>query len=162
MHPTSNGFHPRRLSLAHDLAGRLVLDVDGARHVGVEPVRAFPLSDPTEWISLCDAEGREVVSIKSLDELDDAARAMLASELAKREFLPVIQRIVNVSVKNDPSTWSVETDRGPTTFFVEGSEAVRRLEGERCLVVDTQGVRYLIADRRKLDAYARKMLEHYL
>lgn len=162
MHPTDKTSHPRRLTLGHDPAGRLVVEADGARHVGVEPVRAFPLSEPAEWISLCDAEGREIITIQSLAELDDAARTALEIELARREFLPVIQRIVDVSMLADPSVWKVETDRGPTTFLVEGSDAVRRLDVARCLVVDTQGVRYLIIDRRKLDAYSRKMLEHYL
>ena len=158
---SSNG--TTQFSLQRDAAERLVLvDATGKHHVGVEVVRAFPLSEPTAWISLCDGEGREIVIIESLNDLDAETRKTLTAEMARREFLPIIQRIVAVSMKSDPATWSVVTDRGPTTFLVEASDAVRRLDAERCLVVDMQGVRYLIVDRLKLDAPSRKFLDHYL
>jgi hypothetical protein len=151
------------LRLERDPDGRLALtDAAGFRYVGVEVVRAFPLSEPTEWISFCDSDGREIATIESVAALDEDSRATLTAEMSRREFLPVIQRIVSVALKTEPAAWTVETDRGSTTFYVEGSDAVRRLEGERCLVVDLQGVRYLIADRLKLDAASRKWLDHYL
>ena len=57
----------RPFGLVRDAWGRLVLiDADGRRHVGVEPVRAFPISDPRGWISLCDIHGRELLSIEPL------------------------------------------------------------------------------------------------
>ena len=41
--------------LARDRFGLLVLtDADGRRHVGVTPARAFPLTDPSRRIALCD------------------------------------------------------------------------------------------------------------
>ena len=61
---------PREFGLVHDDWGRLVLiDAQGRRFIGVEPVRAFPISHPKQWIAICDAEGREIVAIESLDEL---------------------------------------------------------------------------------------------
>ena len=48
-----------RFNLARDEFGRLVLTMaDGARHVGVAPVRAFPIHAPDEGISLMTADGR--------------------------------------------------------------------------------------------------------
>lgn len=42
--------------LRRDAYGRLVLtDESGARHVGVTPVRAFPISSPGEGLSLVSA-----------------------------------------------------------------------------------------------------------
>jgi hypothetical protein len=86
----------------------------------------------------------------------------LEAELLRREFLPVIERIVDVTVDDEPSTWQVETHRGPSVFYVEGADAVRRLDADRCLIVDVKGVRYLIADFQNLDARSRRFLEHFL
>ena len=157
----NSGTHAR-FGLGRDDFGRLVLtDAAGVRHVGVEPVRAFPLSEPRQWIALVDVDGRELATVPSPADLDDATRELLEAELSRREFLPVIERIVAVTVDTEPTEWTVHTDRGPTKFFVEGSDAFRRLEADRCLIVDTQGVRYLIPDRKRLDAHSRRLLDHY-
>jgi hypothetical protein len=159
MSPPVQGFG---FNLSRDQQGRLVLiDTAGVRHVGVEPVRAFPLSEPAHWVSICDAEGREITTVASPDELDGATRKTLETELARREFLPVIEQIAHVTVDAEPTEWTVATDHGPTKFFVEGTDAFRRLDADRCLIVDMQGVRYLIPDRKQLDAHSRRLLDHY-
>src|SRR3954469_24928921 len=81
----------RPFGLSVDAWGRLVLiDADGRRHVGGEPVRAFPVSDPGRCSSVCDAQGREVAGVESLADLAPAVRQTLEEELALREFVPVI------------------------------------------------------------------------
>ena len=51
-------------ALERDSWDRLVLiDETGYRYVGVEAVRAFPISDPQHAISICDSSGREIVYI---------------------------------------------------------------------------------------------------
>jgi hypothetical protein len=155
---TESGF-----SLQHDAWGRLVLvDAAGERHTEVEPVRVFPISDPDGWISICDAQGRELASIKDPGELPAEVGKMLQAELARRDFVPVIERIVNVSTDSEPSRWKVETDRGVTTFLLNGEEDVRRLGTHGGLVIDVQGIRYLIRDTRQLDADSQRILERYL
>ena len=39
---------------------------------------------------------------------------------------------------------------------------VRRLSGSRVLVIDAQGVRYLVDDLTQLDAASRRILDRYL
>src|SRR5438105_2325053 len=86
------------LQLSYDAWGRLVLiDADGNQHVGVEPVRAFPLSDSRFGISICDAEGREIVWIEQLDALAPAVRQSLEAHLLHRELVPVVDRLVGGS-----------------------------------------------------------------
>jgi Domain of unknown function (DUF1854) len=151
------------LDLQIDAWGRLVLlDEFGISHVGVEPVRAFPISDPGRWISIVDNEGQELLQVESLDDLTPPIRQILLDELARREFLPVIQRIVRVATETIPALWKVETDRGPTEFTLDGEENVRRLGHDRALIIDARGIRYLIADTRALDAHSRRILERYL
>jgi hypothetical protein len=149
--------------LSRDPFGRLVLiDAGGKRHTGVEPVRAFPISDPPHWISLCDAHGRELVCIESLDDLAPATREVLEEELALREFVPVIRRVVRISGETSPSVWEVETDRGATTFTLDNEDDVRRLGGSRVMITDSRRLRYHVPDTRALDHASRRILERFL
>ena len=92
--------------LSLDPWGRLVLiDADGRRHVGVEPVRAFPFTDPARGVSICDPDGSEVVFIEDLAALPATTRQVLEEELGRREFVPVIRRIVRVSAESPPADW---------------------------------------------------------
>ncbi len=153
----------QRFGLNHDDWGRLVLiDSEGVRHVGVEPVRAFPLSEPQRWIALLDANGHELVLITDLDTLTPENRQALEEELRRREFVPVLRRIVRISSDSPPCEWDVETDRGPTRFTLDSEDQIRRLGSERVLITDTRGLRYLIPDIRALDPQSRLRLERYL
>jgi hypothetical protein len=154
----------RNFSLDRNVWGQLVLtDAAGGRLEGVEVARAFPISVPGEFISICDAEGHEVLCIDDLGALPAETRAAVDRELARREFVPVVVRIEEVFAQTDPSEWRIVTDRGPTTFLMEDSDMdVRRLGAERFLLVDTHGIRYLIPDVRRLDGHSRRILDRYL
>lgn len=148
--------------LSHDPWGRLTLiDAAGEAHVDVEPIRAFPLSEPNRFISICNAAGREIVAVDDVATLPDELRKTLTTELDRREFLPVVEKIHNVTLDAEPTEWTVDTDRGPTKFLVDGADAVRSIGGNRFLINDMQGVRYLVNDVRQLDTHSRKLLEHY-
>ena len=125
--------------------------------------RAFPISAPGEFVSICDAEGHEVACIEDPSTLPPAVLAMLDEELARREFVPIVVRIEKVFAETDPSQWRIVTNRGPTTFMMEDSDNdVRRLGPNRILLVDTRGIRYLIPDTRRLDGPSRRILDRYL
>src|SRR5262245_54188388 len=125
--PSENGKAPT-FGLHRDAWGRLVLtDGDGRQHTGVEPVRAFPLSSPRQGVSLTDAEGRELVWIDDLDALPAGLRQQLEEHLARREFVPVIQRVRSISAAVEPSDWEVETDRGRTRFLLKSEDDVYQL-----------------------------------
>ena len=149
--------------LSLDPFGRLVLiDSEGRRYVGVEPVRSFPLGSPGEWVSLVDAEGHEVVLIEHVDRLPEATRRTLEAEISRREFVPEIRAILAISGDTSPCDWEVETDRGRTRFTLDSDESIRRLGPRRILITDARGMRYSVADVSALDAASRRRLERYL
>lgn len=154
-------------TLARNPFGKLVfIGADGVAHEGVTPVRAFALTAPNEGISLLSAEGKELAWIDRLADLPDAPRALIEDELAQREFIPVIQRIVSVGSFATPSTWQVETDRGETELILKSEDDIRRLRGtpypNGLLIADSNGIHYLIPDRNALDAQSRKFLKRFL
>ena len=150
-------------TLLRDDGGCLVLvDADGARHEDVEPIRAFPISDPEHWISLCDSNGREIAHVSELKALRLDQRELLTAELTRREFVPVIRRIESISSLAEPCEWVVETDRGPTRFVLNSDEHVRKLGSDKALILDSHGLRYLVPDAKQLDTNSRKLLARYL
>ena len=90
------------------------------------------------------------------------AAPLLEKDLARREFVPVVTRILNVSSRVEPSRWEIDTDRGRTQLVLKNSEDVRRLGEKRAVIRDDQGIRYLVPDWTRLDAHSRKILEQYL
>lgn len=149
--------------LQRDAFGRLVLTTaGGARHAGVTPVRAFPIAAPDEGLSLVSAEGREIAWAEHLSDLPAPARALIEEELASREFMPEIQRIVEVSGFICPSTWRVLTDRGPANLRLKGEDDIRRLSRTRLLIADSHGIHFLVRDVGALDRRSKKLLDRFL
>lgn len=152
------------LQLHRDAHGRLVLTLpDGTVHAGVLPVRAFPIAAPGEGLSLMGADGHELVWLDRMDQLPGPARGLVLEELAVREFVPAIQKILGVSSFSTPSTWTVETDRGGTQFTLKAEEDIRRLHGRTSLLIASgEGVQYAIPDSTALDKASRRLLERFL
>ncbi len=150
-----------RLERGH--SDRLILvDASGRRYPGIEPVRAFPFSDPYHWVSLRDSDGRELVCIENVASLEPQSQAVLHAALARREFVPIIERVKNTSTSSAACEWEVITDRGPTRFTVNSEDDVRLFSDGRMLITDAQGIRYLIPDAHLLDANSRRALVRYI
>jgi hypothetical protein len=152
-----------KVDLSRDTWGQLILtDAEGRRHENVVPIRAFPITAPKQHVSLCDSHGNELASCDDLSLLSQHVRELIEDDLARRDFIPEIQRIYRITSGLSPTEWTVETDRGPTTFLVESEENMRRLGRQQATVTDTHGMRYLIRDLRSLDGPSRRMLERFL
>lgn len=155
---SSSGF-----SLTCDAWEHLVLTLgDGTKHAGVQVVRAFPLSAPDHSISILDAAGKELLYFDSLGDLPEPCRTLVREELSRREFLPVITRVVNDPPDSEPTEWVVETDRGRTTFVLESEDDVHRNDRNQVTIVDSNGIRYFIPDTRRLDRASRRVLDRFL
>jgi hypothetical protein len=151
------------IRFTHDEFGRLVFhDAAGEQHVDVTPVRGFPISDREFSVSICNGEGRELLWIERLSDLPAEMRETLQTDLARREFMPVLERIVSISANSEPCEWEVETDRGRTKFVLKTDEDVRRIDDARAMVSDANGVSYLIRSLAALDGTSRRYLERYL
>ena len=135
----------------------------GQRVSGVLPVRAFPIQAPQDGISLVDPEGHEVAWFAQFEAIPEPARSLIEEELARREFMPVIQRIAAVSGFSTPCTWIVDTDRGRAEFVLRGDEDIRRIGSAHALLIaDAHGIHYLVPDQLALDAHSKRVLDRFL
>jgi hypothetical protein len=149
-------------ALERDALGRLVLiDAAGARHTGVYPVRAFPITAPGAGISIMDQSGKELCWFDGDKSIPAAELGLIEEELAAREFMPVIEKITKVSTFATPSIWDIETDRGPTRIRLKGEEDIRRIAGNTLLIADSNGLQFLIKDSTQLDKVSKKLLDRF-
>jgi Domain of unknown function (DUF1854) len=165
--PGTNGTCPREpasnFTLLRDAWGRLTLtDSRGQRHLNVRIIPLFPISDPRHWVSVCDANGRELAFVTDPELLPPAVGAIIKEEITRREFLPEIRRIVHVSGKGEPCEWLVDSDRGRTRFVLQREDDVRRLADNKVSVTDSNGIRYLIENVQRLDRKSRRIIEWYV
>ena len=160
----SDTSYPLPMQLHRNAHGRLVLTLpDGTAHTGVLPVRAFPIAAPDEGISLVGVDGHELFWLDTLANLPAPMRTLMEEELAVREFVPTIEKIMAVSGFSTPSTWTVHTDRGPTQLVLKAEEDIRRLSGRtRLLITGSDGLQYRVPDTQALDRHSRRLLERFL
>lgn len=150
-------------TLRRDAFGKLVFAATGGEaQEEVVPVRAFPLAAPDEGVALVGTDGHEVLWIENIAELPAATRQIIEEELASRDFTPEIRRIVRVSGFATPSTWQVETDRGPTQLVLKGEEDIRRLAHKGLLIADANGIHFRIRDLAAMDKGSRRILDRFL
>lgn len=151
--------------LSRNALGRLVfIGADGDVHEGITPVRAFPIGAPDEGLSLVSTEGRELAWVPRIASLAPGPRALIEEELASREFSPEIKRLLQVSTFSTPSTWDVETDRGPIQLVLKGEEDIRRLPGNRAalLITSSHCIVFKVPDLLALDRHSKRLLERFL
>jgi len=149
--------------LRRDSFGKLVLTTpEGEEHVGVVPVRAFPIQAPLQGISLVRDGGKEVAWIDDLAALPPSVGALVREELEGRELMPEILHIKRVSSFATPCTWYVQTDRGDTEFVLKADEDIRRVGEASLLVADSHGIHFLVRDMFHVDKQSRKILDRFL
>lgn len=154
--------HQKSYTLERDALGRLVfIDATGVPHIGVYPVRAFPITEPDAGISIMDQSGKELCWFDGITAIPDGELTLIEEELAAREFMPVIEKITKVSTFATPSIWDIETDRGPTRIRLKGEEDIRRIAGNTLLIADSNGLQFLIKDSTKLDKLSKKLLDRF-
>ena len=152
-----------RFGLIRDHWGQLTLITeDGEKVPNVAPVALFPISEPESWISIRSADGTELACVEDPRKLPADLWKLLKEDLSRREFVPIIRRILRVSGDSEPCEWTVETDRGPTRFVLKSEEDVRRIGDHEILILDAHATRYHIPDLTELDLKSRRIVEWYV
>ena len=160
----SRGVDPGQVRLERDARGRLVFRAaEGASAVeNVSVARCFPWSFREGYVSIRDADGRELCLVRSLDALAAETRRRIEEELGAQEFVPRITAVLEMDDRFDVMVWKVRTDRGPVDLQVEHAEDIRQLADGRVLIKDHSGGVYEVPDLRALDPRSRALLEDHL
>lgn len=127
--------------------------------------RAFPLSQPTRYISVREVRedrepGEEIGMIEDLQNVLPELRTLLCEELDMRYFTPLITKIHKLKEERGFVYIDADTSAGARKIIARNNSAsFIHLSGARILILDVDGNRYDIPDTGKLDKKSAKNLE---
>jgi len=154
---------PTPLRLTRNERGQLAAHLGDAAPIdNARIARCFPWSNRDEYLSVRDADGKEVHLLRTLGNLDADTRALIDEELSMQEFFPRITAVLSAEQRFDVTLWHIETDRGPAELRVKDSEDIRHIDDQRVLVKDAAGGIYEIPDINALDPRSRKLIDERL
>ena len=157
-----NDAAPKVAACIRNAQGLLVItDDSGTEYLDVRPQRMFPITDPDGFISISDAQGKELFCIAGIEELPPESREIILHEMKRCMFTPSILQITGSIPFGEYVRFFVETDRGETDMTVDTGD-IYRLSENRILMKDVNGIRYLIPDWRKMSSHSRRILDEYL
>ncbi len=150
-------------SVRRNEAGQLVVRISGRDEpvIDAKVARCFPWSVPESYISIRDADGKELAMLETLDELEAPSRELLEAELRDKVFNPKILDILEHKHEFGVTSITAITDRGEVIFQVRSRDDVRILSPTRALFRDADGNIYELPDLEALSPAARKHLRGY-
>src|SRR4051812_19167957 len=97
-----------QFELRLDEQQRLILCRPGQEDVkDVRVRRSFPWSHPDRFVSLRSSDGKELMLIEDLSQIDDSSRVVIEKWLASHSFVPKIMRIDDVDLRFGYQQWKV-------------------------------------------------------
>lgn len=141
---------------------RIFVDLEffnGIKETGLEPHRLFPTSGLLKYISLLDEDGNVKYIIHDVERLLPESKDAMLAALNEYYMIPKIKRLIKRTEKFLIWMWTVETDKGITTFEIINSyTAIKVLYDGRILIKDSNDNRYEIPDLNKLDKHSIKLI----
>ena len=135
----------------------------GDRNTRAFLCRSFPFELEWEFISVLDEDQCEIGLIRRIEDFAEADREMLVTELNRRYYSPVIQRILSMKERYGFSYWKVITKEGEVGFTLHDTfRSIIRAGESRLILLDVDGNRFEIPDVRALDKKSYKKIELYL
>jgi hypothetical protein len=154
-------------SLAFDLVadakGRWVLKRPGKPDVEeVRIRRAFPWSLPDQFVSIRGKDGKELLMIEKLSDLEPQLADKVRAALHLGSLIPKIKRIIKLELQFGHQLWQTETDRGMLEFRVQEREDIRFLSDGRFSVKDAYGNIYELPAERDMDPQTLKLIQQMI
>ncbi|HEU4629199.1 MAG TPA: DUF1854 domain-containing protein [Gemmatimonadaceae bacterium] len=154
LEPIARTAAPVLRSAAH---GRLLAVVDG-EPVAVRLRQCFPWSEPYRYLSLRDADEREVALVEDPARLAPESRAALERALVEAAFVLEVTRVLTIDEEVEIRQWTVETAQGPRAFQTHLDEWPRVLPTGGLLLRDVAGDLYRLPAPQHMDRRSRELL----
>ena len=125
--------------------------------------RAFPFELQWEYISVLDEDEQELGLIRNVEIFEGESRENLITELRRRYYAPVIERILRIKERYGFSFWRVKTADGEVSFTLRDTyRSIQRASDDRVVILDVDGNRFEIPNVKALDQKSYKKIELYL
>jgi hypothetical protein len=142
--------------------GRMLsVRTEGEEHPSVYLHCSFPHGNKRIYVSVRNADNKEIGMIKSLDDdFPEVTVKLLEEQIALRYFAPVITKVNSIKEEFGYSYWDTETDAGNCRFTVRGGGGnVKAVSERKLLVTDVDGNRFIIEDIGRLSEKEYRMVE---
>lgn len=125
--------------------------------------REFPFELEWEFVSVMDERQSEIGIIRSVSLFAGVGEELLRTELSRRYYAPVIDKILSVKERYGFSYWRVQTAEGNVSFTLHDTyRSIIRAGGGRVVLLDVNGNRFEIPNVEALDRKSYKKIELYL
>lgn len=164
-----NYLSPKECEFYKTEGGLLGLRLRGEDLGRVALLRMFPLRKPDKFISVR-RENRERADsrkeygvIEDICGFDGEQRKLIDEELSRRYFVPEITKVTTVKEEYGHTYWTVETTAGERSFTVfDMNSNLIKLGGDRVMIIDVDGNRYVFPDVNKIGEKALRLVEIWL
>ncbi|WP_409341593.1 DUF1854 domain-containing protein [Paenibacillus sp. MBLB4367] len=154
---------PATVAFRRSPGGVMTMESNGESYPEVLLYRTFPLSMPTQFISVRSSNGEEIGVIADLDSLDERSRREAERELTLRYLVPKVIRIERIKQNPGMWVWELETTLGPLKLTMRNLyEHLQSPAPGRLLISDMDGNRCEIENMEQLDANSKKWLRKFL
>ena len=160
-----NYLQDRDFQLTKTNGGFLTLHISDKIYRRVMIQRAFPLSQPTKYLSVREVKedrepGEDIGVIEDVTSLSEEKQTLICEELGMRYFTPDIVQIYKLKDEHGFVYMDAETTAGPRKITAyNNSASFIRLSKIRMLIIDVDGNRYNIPDLTALDKKSIRNLE---
>jgi len=129
--------------------------------------RALPLGDPRSYISVADPENKEIGIIHNLSDLAEDQMQIVLDELDSRYYCPEVYEILSIKDKlgyvyMEMVIGGKSGKTNKTCAVKDVNRNIRMLKGDRLIIFDVDGNRYIVPSLDGLDKKSLKQLEPYL
>ncbi|AOZ92316.1 DUF1854 domain-containing protein [Paenibacillus crassostreae] len=146
------------IELMRNAVGTLEMNKDGKHYSGVKLIRIFPLTMPSQYISVRSEADVEITIIEDLSGLEEKSRNEAEQELQRYYVVPTIVNIISLKRDSKEWLWEINTNYGRISFRMnEMVENLHPMSPISWLLTSTDGRRFIISDIEKLDEGSRKL-----
>ena len=126
--------------------------------------RDFPFEKLWEYISVLDADSKEIGIIINIADFNEETSALLRTELERKYYCPEVKTIESLKERYGFSYWTVVTaeDRKVSFTMQDTFRNIIRVGQDKCLLLDVDGNRFIIESIAALDRKSHKKIEIYL
>lgn len=146
------------------LALKLTVDSEVTEHDRIFLHRDFPFELLWEYISVLDADQKEIGLIYNISDFDTESEVLLKKELERKYYSPVIVKIESLKERYGFSYWTAVTAEGRRIEFTiqDTFRHITRIGEDKCSITDVDGNRFIIESLEALDKKSYRRIELYL
>jgi hypothetical protein len=130
--------------------------------------RIMPLQMPMEYISVADAENKEIGILKAVEDLPKEQQEIVVREMDSRYYAPEVLEVTSVQDKLGYVYMEMRLRNKQGNEYKKNcavkdvSRNIRMITNTSVIIFDVDGNRYVISDVAKLNRHSMRRLDAYL